>query len=192
MRWPVTRWRWWGRWRDVSSAAELDTGRSVVGHRGGPGLRQRHRRGVPHRPPGRQGSGDLHRGPAGPARAQDLRAWVRRLQGPPRRRPDIRRSSPPPRSPPPTAATPTRPRTCWLRICPPGARRQRRHGRGRARRQRRWRVRWCRQRGERTRRCRGGCGHRKRCRATIGRLRRCRLRRRARCWPGWRMRARGL
>ena len=28
------------------------------------------------------------------------------------------RSSPPPRSPPPTAATPTRPKTCWPRICP--------------------------------------------------------------------------
>ena len=38
-------------------------------------------RGVPDRPPRREGSGDLHRGPRGPARAQDRRARVRRLQG---------------------------------------------------------------------------------------------------------------
>ena len=39
-------------------------------------------RGVPDRAPGGEGSGDLHRGPRCPARAQDLRARVRRLQGP--------------------------------------------------------------------------------------------------------------
>ena len=93
-------------------------GRPVAGHRGRPGPRPGHRRGVSHRAPGRQGSGDLHGGPAGAARAQDLRARVRRLQGPPRRRPGLgdhhrhhghRRQQP---------ATPTRPKTCWPTTCP--------------------------------------------------------------------------
>ncbi|MGH3904724.1 MAG: hypothetical protein ACRDTE_11110 [Pseudonocardiaceae bacterium] len=43
--------------------------------------------GVPHRPACRQGSGDLHCGPPGPARAQDRGTGVRRLQRPRRDRP---------------------------------------------------------------------------------------------------------
>src|SRR6266508_2648142 len=39
---------------------------------------------------GRQGPGDLHRGPRRPARAQDLGAWLRRLQGTRRDRPGHR------------------------------------------------------------------------------------------------------
>ena len=68
---------------------ELDKAAQLLATVVGQDLDQRRRRGVPHRPPGRQGSGDLHGGPAGAARAQDLRARVRRLQGPPRRRPEF-------------------------------------------------------------------------------------------------------
>ena len=46
--------------------------------------------GCPDRPAGRQGPGDLHRRPRGAARAQDLRAWLRRLQGQHRHRPGHR------------------------------------------------------------------------------------------------------
>jgi hypothetical protein len=47
-------------------------GGCVAGHRGRSGPRRgHHRRGVPDRAPGGQGSGHLHGGPPGPARAQD-------------------------------------------------------------------------------------------------------------------------
>ena len=109
--------------------------------------------------------------PRGPARAQDLGARVRRLQGPPGRRPGQRDHHRHRRSPPPTAVTPTRPKSCWPRTLPDtGARRRSRRPRTTGRAPTRAaddRVRWCRQRGERTGRCSGGCGHRKRCRATV-------------------------
>ena len=64
-------------------------GGGVAGHGAGPGPGGRPGQRVPDRAAGGQGSGDLHRGPRHPARAQDLCARVRRLQGTHRGRPGL-------------------------------------------------------------------------------------------------------
>lgn len=66
---------------EVDRAARLSA--TVVGQ----DLDQRQRRGVAHRAAGGPRSGDLHGGPRRTAGARDLRARVRRLQGPHRDRP---------------------------------------------------------------------------------------------------------
>ena len=74
----------WPRTRRGSGAGGV-----AAGHGAGPGPADRLRWGVPDRASGGARSGDLHRGPGHPARAQDLRARVRRLQGPRRGRPGL-------------------------------------------------------------------------------------------------------
>ena len=63
-------------------------GGRAVGAGRRPGRRGGRRRDVPHRPPGRPGPGDLHRGPRRPPRPQEPQPPLRRLQGAPSVDPD--------------------------------------------------------------------------------------------------------
>ena len=88
-------------------------GRGAAGHRGGPGPRARHRRGVPHRPPSRQGSGDLHGGPATRGTGTRPRRVVSTATRATWRPTRTARSSPPRRSARATPVTQTGRRDCW-------------------------------------------------------------------------------
>ena len=100
-------------------------GGGVVGAGRRPRRRGRRGRGVPHRPAGRPGSGDLHGGPRGPPRPQEPQPPFRRLQGPLLRSTRLRADRRGRRSPPPTSPTPTPWPTC-------SRRQRRRRGRGAA------------------------------------------------------------